>query len=135
MFFCIVLTPISTTSGLRSTSNMRKYQQIDVYIYQCVCCALAKDHVMLITYRCRVSHSNACILLKFWAEAHTSMRQHTCNMLGYSPDPTLIWPHSHFSLTICRLVELFVKFDTWIIVYIIVIPWVVYLYVEIIHEL
>ena len=29
------LTPISTTSGLGSTGNTRKYQQIDVYIYQC----------------------------------------------------------------------------------------------------
>ena len=28
------LTPISTTSGLWSTGNTRKYQQIDVYIYQ-----------------------------------------------------------------------------------------------------
>ena len=27
------LTPISTTSGLGSTGNTRKYQQIDVYIY------------------------------------------------------------------------------------------------------
>ena len=36
MFFYIVLTPISTTSGLRSTGNTRKYHQIDVYIYQCV---------------------------------------------------------------------------------------------------
>ena len=35
MFFYIVLTPISTTSGLRSTGNTRKYHQIDVYIYQC----------------------------------------------------------------------------------------------------
>ena len=35
MFFYIVLTPISTTSGLWSTGNTRKYQQIDVYIYQC----------------------------------------------------------------------------------------------------
>ena len=34
MFFYIVLTPISTTSGLRSTGNTRKYHQIDVYIYQ-----------------------------------------------------------------------------------------------------
>ena len=36
-FFYIVLTPISTPSGLRSTGNTRKYmyQQIDVYIYQC----------------------------------------------------------------------------------------------------
>ena len=34
MFFYIVLAPISTTSGLRSTGNTRKYQQIDVYIYQ-----------------------------------------------------------------------------------------------------
>ena len=31
----MLLTPISTTSGLSSTGNMRKYQQIDVYIYQC----------------------------------------------------------------------------------------------------
>ena len=29
------LTPISTTSGLWSTGNTRKYQQIDAYIYQC----------------------------------------------------------------------------------------------------
>ena len=36
MFFYTVLTPIYTTSGLWSTGNMRKYQQIEVYIYQCV---------------------------------------------------------------------------------------------------
>ena len=36
MFFYIVLTPMSTTSGLWSIGNTRKYQQIDVYIYQCV---------------------------------------------------------------------------------------------------
>ena len=36
MFLYIVLTPISTTSGLWSTGNTRKYQQIDVYIHQCV---------------------------------------------------------------------------------------------------
>ena len=35
MFIYIVLTPISTTSGLWNTGNTRKYQQIDVYIYQC----------------------------------------------------------------------------------------------------
>ena len=35
MFFYIALTSISTTSGLWSTDNTRKYQQIDVYIYQC----------------------------------------------------------------------------------------------------
>ena len=35
MFFYTVLTPISTTSGLWSTGNTRKYHQIDVYIYQC----------------------------------------------------------------------------------------------------
>ena len=35
MFFCIVLAPISVTSGQRSTGNTRKYHQIDVYIYQC----------------------------------------------------------------------------------------------------
>ena len=36
MFFYIVFTPISTTSGLWNAGNTRKYQQIDVYIYQCV---------------------------------------------------------------------------------------------------
>ena len=35
MFFYKVLTPISTTSGLVSTGNTRKYHQIDAYIYQC----------------------------------------------------------------------------------------------------
>ena len=35
MVFYIILTPISTTSGLWSTGNTRKYQQIDIYIYQC----------------------------------------------------------------------------------------------------
>ena len=35
MYFYIVLTPISTTSGLWSTGKTRKYHQIDVYIYQC----------------------------------------------------------------------------------------------------
>ena len=50
MFFYIVLTPISTTSGLGSTGNTRKYQQIDVYIYQCECCALEnqKENTMCI---------------------------------------------------------------------------------------
>ena len=36
MFFYIVFTLISTTSGLWSTGNTRKYRQIDVNIYQCV---------------------------------------------------------------------------------------------------
>ena len=40
MFFYIVLTPISTTSGLLSTGNTRKYHQIDVYIYQCEVCKI-----------------------------------------------------------------------------------------------
>ena len=35
MFFYIVLTPISTTSGLWGTGNTRKYHQVEVYIYQC----------------------------------------------------------------------------------------------------
>ena len=35
MFFYLVLTPISTTSGIWSAGNTRKYHQIDVYIYQC----------------------------------------------------------------------------------------------------
>ena len=34
-FFYVVLTPISTTSGIWSTGITRKYHQIDVYIYQC----------------------------------------------------------------------------------------------------
>ena len=35
MFFYIVLTPISATSGLRSTGNTRKYHQIDVGFPNC----------------------------------------------------------------------------------------------------
>ena len=35
MSFYIVLTPISTTSGLWNSGNTRKYHQIDVYIYRC----------------------------------------------------------------------------------------------------
>ena len=35
MFFYIVLTPISITSGLWSTGNTHKYHQINVYIYKC----------------------------------------------------------------------------------------------------
>ena len=31
--WAVTLTPKSTTPGLWSTGNMRKYQQIDVYIY------------------------------------------------------------------------------------------------------
>ena len=42
----IVLTPISTTSGLWSTDNMRKHQQIDVYIYQCV--QVSIDHCLFL---------------------------------------------------------------------------------------
>ena len=36
MFFFIVLTRLYTTTDLLSTGNTRKYQQIDVYIYQSV---------------------------------------------------------------------------------------------------
>ena len=47
MFFYIVLTLISATSGLLSTANTHKYQQIDVYIYQCECQNI-KSHAQLI---------------------------------------------------------------------------------------
>ena len=47
-FFYIVLTPISTISGLWSTGNTRKYQQIDVYIYQCVGTDLKLRHFTLL---------------------------------------------------------------------------------------
>ena len=53
MFFYIVLTPISTTSGLQSTGNTRRYHQIDVYIYQCV-----KAHTkrfMMMTLKCSIN--------------------------------------------------------------------------------
>ena len=44
----IVLTSISTTSGLWSTGNTRKYQQIDVYINQCgTCCHNLRAHFTL----------------------------------------------------------------------------------------
>ena len=45
MFLYIVLTSIYTTSGLRSTSNMRKYYQIDVYIYHFMCTEM--DYLVL----------------------------------------------------------------------------------------
>ena len=38
--FYIVLTPISTTYVLLSIGNTRKYQQIEVYIYQCADCLI-----------------------------------------------------------------------------------------------
>ena len=53
MFFYIVLTPISTTSGLRSTINTRKNHQIDVYIYQCDWFTLQTDDYDLIIDLCR----------------------------------------------------------------------------------
>ena len=51
MLFYIVLTPISTTSGLWSTDNTRKYHQIDTYIYQCgliteVILGLTEDNIL-----------------------------------------------------------------------------------------
>ena len=46
MFFYVVKTPISTTSGLWSTGITRKYHQINVYIYQCV-----NQHLFTICYR------------------------------------------------------------------------------------
>ena len=51
MFFYLVLTPISITSGLWSTGNTRKYQQIDVYIYQCVCGPETPERVILPTMK------------------------------------------------------------------------------------
>ena len=47
MFFYIELMSISTTSGLWSTGNTRKYHQIDVYIYQYVIYGLAMEPRML----------------------------------------------------------------------------------------
>ena len=47
MFFYIVLTQISTTSGLWSTGNTCKYQHIKVYIYQCVNGQLSLDKLKL----------------------------------------------------------------------------------------
>ena len=49
MFFYIVLTPKSTTSGLRCTGNTRKYHQIDVYNYQCECREPSHDSLGKIT--------------------------------------------------------------------------------------
>ena len=56
MFFYISLTPISTTSGLWSTGNTHKYQQIDVYIYQCV-----DDHSQLLR---ACFPSSRCVLMQ-----------------------------------------------------------------------
>ena len=54
MFFYIVLTQIFTTSSLQSTGNMRKYQQIDVYIYQCA--NAFKDSAVVKTQKLFLSH-------------------------------------------------------------------------------
>ena len=50
MFFYIVLTPISSTSGLGNTGNARKYQQIDVYIYQCGYVRGFRDIIELLSF-------------------------------------------------------------------------------------
>ena len=50
MFFYIVLTPISTTSGVRSTDNTRKYQQIDIYNYQCAVTKKKKNSIFYVFY-------------------------------------------------------------------------------------
>ena len=64
MFFYKELTPISTTSGLWSTGNTRKYHQIDVYIYQCVGCirddrywGVEKNHFLHL--KCILLHEEA----------------------------------------------------------------------------
>ena len=50
MLLFIVLAPISTTSGLWSTGNTRKYQQIDVNIYQCETGIFVCDILVYITW-------------------------------------------------------------------------------------
>ena len=68
MFFYIVLTPISTTSGLWSTGNTRKYHQIYVYIYmyQCVIGLPAKHHIndVLIIWPATCDFQQCCILTR-----------------------------------------------------------------------
>ena len=45
------LTPISTTSGLWSTGNTRKYQQIDVYIYQCAYRDTINSKILIVIHK------------------------------------------------------------------------------------
>ena len=109
MFFYvfIVFTPISTTSGIWSTGNTRKYQQIDVYIYLCA--------------------------FGLWPIFCDTFSQKMCN--AAVPDmPLHRSKQTGLSLVIFLGVEQFhaVRFFVW---YVIGIPWVVRLYVEIIHEL
>ena len=63
VFFYIVLTPISTTSGLWSTGNTRKYHQIDVYIYQCEVRAL---QAVAVNERLFFLKSSVCLFLKLY---------------------------------------------------------------------
>ena len=72
MFFYIhvVLTPISTISSLCSTGNTRNYQQIDVYIYQCVyivliseCIPLLSVNTVILTIFCLIMWSYVSIFV------------------------------------------------------------------------
>ena len=65
-FFYLVLTKISTTSGLISTGSTRKYQQIDVYIYQCECTLKLWRHVRQAHFdpKAVLSRSGLLIVLK-----------------------------------------------------------------------
>ena len=74
MYFYTVLTPISTTSILWSTGKTRKYQQIDVYIYQCgywsgslKITKLPNHHSML------GHHRNACKTPFKWRADHSPL--------------------------------------------------------------
>ena len=67
MFLYTVLTPISTTSGLWSTGNTRKYHQIDVYIYQC---GVDLGQIRLITKVLGHGHYETGVFICMLADTH-----------------------------------------------------------------
>ena len=69
MIFYIVLTPIYTTSGLRSTGNTRTYQQIDVYIYQC-----GIQHEIQVGICVQRRFSSICVFAQSDVQAELSLR-------------------------------------------------------------
>ena len=110
MFFYIVFTPISTTSGLWSTGNTRKYHQIDVYIYQCADGDLKNDIVQrrkfykflnkLIINRKTVSPTGGHVLqctICHWCSFHyvvTHVRNKNSNIQGRSPIAVKVIVHT-----------------------------------------
>ena len=109
MFFYIVLTPISTTSGLWSTGNKRKYHQIDVYIYQCEHGVLEKlEKSFLIMH----SYLMACIMVKsHWKQFNAQVKVYWILIAVYNYHSIywdlLIWSVKNGHLIILTCISFF----------------------------